>query len=230
MKEIEIYISNGRGEKHFSLPADNNTTVLDLLELCRKNHDPGLIYRHSCHHGSCGSCTCIINGRERLACTTKAADLEDGPIRVEPLRGFPLLEDCAVNPEPTFRDLSSTWSYLRDASTETSAATSTDTSEPNTAESAASAPQRFEDCIECGACISACPAVGTFKGPAYCAALFRQYRNKPKEAPALLAAADRKEGVFGCQRAIECSRVCPNNVAPAKKIQQLKQILKELVL
>jgi succinate dehydrogenase / fumarate reductase, iron-sulfur subunit len=209
MKKTDIRISTASSEKQFSLLVDDTFTVLDLLELSRKQHDHGLIYRHSCHHGSCGTCACIINGRERLACTTKVADLEEGPITVIPLRGFPLLGDCAVNPEPTFRDLSSIWSYQREVS------------EKNTTEA-----ERFEDCIECGACVSICPALGVFKGPAYCAALYRQYRNKPEEAPSLLDAADSKEGVFGCERAIECSRVCPNNVAPAKKIHLLKQILK----
>ena len=85
--------------------------------------------------------------------------------------------------------------------------------------------ERFENCIECGACLSACPPYagsGSFVGPAALAALNREGQNNPDSAGALREEADSEAWAWGCERAINCSRVCPAEVAPAKKIQELR--------
>ena len=50
----------------FSLHAEPEMSVLDALEKIRLEQDNTLMYRHSCHHSSCGTCACRINGKERL--------------------------------------------------------------------------------------------------------------------------------------------------------------------
>ena len=40
----------------FEVTVGPRTTVLDALEIIRVDDDPSLMYRHSCHHASCGTC------------------------------------------------------------------------------------------------------------------------------------------------------------------------------
>ena len=64
----------------YPVEIDANMSVLDGLEKIRLEQDNTLMYRHSCHHSSCGTCACIINGKERLTCITKIKDLEGNVI------------------------------------------------------------------------------------------------------------------------------------------------------
>ncbi len=54
--------------KSFRVDTEAGTTVLDALERIRSTLDGSLLYRRSCHHGSCGTYACRVNGVERLAC------------------------------------------------------------------------------------------------------------------------------------------------------------------
>ncbi len=55
----------------FTVRLEPRMTVLDGLEQIRLNLDATLLYRHCCHHASCGTCACTINGTPALACTTR---------------------------------------------------------------------------------------------------------------------------------------------------------------
>ncbi len=199
------------------LPVDRSTTVLDVLKKIRTG-DPGLMFRHSCHHGSCGTCACRINGRERLACLTRVLDLETDTVTVEPLRKLSKVGDLVVDPRGSFEEYDPQWQTLR----------------PSEAQPEAVPPEelagyvRLENCIECGACVSACP-VEDFLGPAVLAAINRERRHVSGQEPALLQVADGKRGVSKCRRALECSRVCPTGVYPARHIEELRRALRGLV-
>jgi succinate dehydrogenase/fumarate reductase iron-sulfur protein len=194
-----------RGAFHdYRIEADRHTSVLDALETVRRRREPDLVYRHSCHHGSCGSCACLINHSEHLACTTKILALKSEVVLLEPLRGMRVLSGLAFDAGAVIRDISSPWRHKR-------------TSELGG--------ERFEECIECGACLSACPPYndpGGFVGPAALAALYRERLNDPASAAPLLVQADSPAWVHGCRRAVQCSRVCPAAVVPARKIQELR--------
>ena len=204
MTTITLRISLRSEYCDYRVEADEHTSVLDALESVRRFQEPDLIYRHSCHHGSCGSCACLINGSEGLACTTKILSLESAVVLLEPLKGMRVLSGLAVDAETVLRDISSGWSYKR---------------------TSRGGGERFEECIECGACLSACPPYNDstgFVGPAALAALHRERLNNPSSAGPLLAQADSPAWVHGCRRAVHCSRVCPSAVAPARKIQELR--------
>jgi succinate dehydrogenase/fumarate reductase iron-sulfur protein len=214
----------GRFEQ-VDLPVEQSTTVLDALERLH-GKDRTLMFRHSCHHGSCGTCACRINGRERLACLTRVLDLDSQVVTVEPLNKLRKLGDLVVDPADFFREYPSDWQTLRRSEANPKA-------EP---------PQelagyiRLENCIECGACVSACP-VEDFLGPAVLAGLNRERLNRqgincqPAESPdrenALLGLAGGERGVAKCRRALECSRVCPTAVYPARHIEELRRRLDE---
>ena len=224
---------------------------------------PGLRYRHSCHHGSCGTCGALVDGRERLMCLTPLDGLGPGPVRLEPLRKMTTIGDLAVHPGPLFAAFPEGVSYLcstevahrapRDdaadsaspaadhmTASDAAAAHSPDPTgahEPASDAAASDAAavndslghRRFEACIECGLCVSACPvsAQRAFAGPAALAAADRDREERPARRAASLAFAASPEGVAGCNRKFACSKVCPQGVAPGRRIESLRKSLRE---
>ncbi|OWY58849.1 succinate dehydrogenase iron-sulfur subunit, partial [cyanobacterium TDX16] len=73
--------------------------VLDALHEVKAHHDGTLSLRRSCAHGVCGSDAMVINGANSLACLMLVKDAGD-TIRVEPIRGLPVIKDLVVDMEP----------------------------------------------------------------------------------------------------------------------------------
>ena len=199
----------------YGLAVSEHMTVLDCLERIRIEQEPTLMYRHSCHHSSCGTCAIVVNGVERLACTTGVWSLDGATVVLEPLKGFERTGDLAVNMDTLYDHIDEAWTYLRPA-----AALGIDPS-PLIGRCFT----RFENCIECGSCLSACPVTRQkqdFVGPAGLAALHREITKSPGKSKQLLSRSAGSRGVRMCKRALACSRVCPTAVYPAKHIAQLK--------
>jgi len=200
----------------YSVSVRDDMSVMDALEKIRLEQEPTLVYRHSCHHASCGTCACLINGTERLACATKVSDLKGEAVTLEPLRGFERIADLAIDASRVFRNISPEWTYLQP----TEAIDDGQHSPPRGRR------HRFENCIECGSCISACPVSqeeSGFIGPAALAAIHRETLKSPGSREALIELASATHGASGCRRALACSRVCPSNVYPAWHIAELRK-------
>ena len=80
----------------FEVPYREDWVVLDALNYLKDEVDGSLTYRWSCRMGVCGSCGMMVNGVPRLTCNVFLRDFMPGPIRVEPLRGFPVERDLVV--------------------------------------------------------------------------------------------------------------------------------------
>jgi succinate dehydrogenase / fumarate reductase iron-sulfur subunit len=193
-------------------------TVLDGLEKIWAFQDRSLAFRHACHHASCGSCGMRINGVEKLACIVPMCEVtrDGGTVLCEPLRSFALVSDLVV-------DMGSFFGRLEEAQFEIIRSSE---SLPRAQEHAHT---RFENCIECGLCVSACPVAASdplYLGPAALAASWRM-RQDPRGAdvPRVLANADQEHGCWRCHAAFECSEVCPSNVDPAAAIMSLRKDL-----
>ena len=202
----------------YPLAVSESMSVLDALEKIRLTREPTLMYRHSCHHSSCGTCACLINGSERLACTTNVWVLDNETVTVAPLNGFPRIGDLVVNMNPFFKDIDEDWTSLRPSQNRER------DPGPGTGDRIFS---RFEDCIECGSCVSACPVSRRnpdFMGPAALTALHREIDKLPSKRNILLERAKSERGVDLCDRAYECSRVCPTAVYPARHIAELRKM------
>ena len=225
---LEVFRSDpdrraGRYDR-FRVPVGPRTTVLDALLAVRRGHDPSLTLRHSCLHGSCGTCGMRVNGREVLACVTRLDGLGD-PVVIEPLAGAPVVGDLVVDMTDFYRRLEPADRPLVRAS-EASDMEDIETAVP------ASGPgpsqedlERFEDCIECGLCLSACPIAGDprFLGPAALAAAERVLEEPRGADPrAVRGWVDDAHGAWRCHAAFECSAVCPAGVDPGRAIMRLR--------
>jgi succinate dehydrogenase / fumarate reductase iron-sulfur subunit len=198
--------------------------VIDAIERVWAEQDRSLVFRHACHHGACGACGMRINGREKLPCITaiRSITIDGGTLSLEPLRNLPVISDLLVDMAPFYERMERVhFTAIRIA-------------EPVIEEtSGRPAPQlapvwRFENCLECGLCFSACPISGTdpgYLGPAALAALARMI-DEPRggvDVDSLRQLADSEHGCWRCHTAFECSEVCPTGVDPARSIGALRR-------
>jgi succinate dehydrogenase iron-sulfur subunit len=204
--------------QEFPLAARPAMTILEALEEIRLTLDATLMYRHCCHHASCGTCACMINGAPALACTTRASDLKCDLITLAPLANHPCLGDLAVDVTGFFQDLDGQWANLRPCENRS----------PERTPQGVDQLLRFENCIECGCCAAACPVVSEapqFMGPAALAALNNERQHRADREQSLLEIAGQPRGAGQCLRHLACSRVCPSRVYPARHIADLQRAL-----
>ena len=228
--DLRIWRSVGGGGPRphfdrFTVPVDaERDTILDLIERTWASLDRTLVFRHACHHASCGTCAIRVDGRERLPCITNVADVWNGrsALTFEPLRNFPVVADLAVDPSGLLARMSALqMPYVRTVEPAVRACSGV------TRDGDVGAAERFEDCIECGACVSACPVAGgdpDYLGPAFLAAAERLIETGDgMRAARALDMADTDHGVWECRSIWACSAVCPSGVDPAARIMTLRR-------
>jgi succinate dehydrogenase / fumarate reductase iron-sulfur subunit len=221
----------------FTVQVAETAHVLDAIDTVWALYDHSLTFRRACHHSSCGACALRINGVEKLPCITPVTEVWDGhhPVRLDPLRNFPIISDLVVDVSGFFqRMLASELAITRQAESRLPLSVDDLTTDVQTKAVEALDPltqfTRFENCIECGICMSACPTMAAdekFLGPAGLAAIYRacQQTDDPDEQAHLLALANGEHGVWRCHSAFECVEACPQAVDPAGKIMALRRQL-----
>jgi succinate dehydrogenase / fumarate reductase iron-sulfur subunit len=207
-----------RYEEH-EVPVGAATTVLEALRWIQLHHDASLALRHSCFHASCGTCGIRVNGREGLGCVTTLRDSGTGTVTVEPMANHPVLADLVVDMTPFSERFDGPHPYVRASEILIGVQT------PGLDD-----PQRFEDCIECGLCLSACPVAATddtYVGPA-ALAFAQRLLEEPRGADteAILDWADDDHAAWRCHAAFECTEACPSDVRPAERIMSLRRDLR----
>jgi succinate dehydrogenase / fumarate reductase iron-sulfur subunit len=202
----------------FEVPVGPASTVLDALRWIQRKLDRSLTIRHSCLHASCGTCGMQVDGREALACVTAVADL-GSTVTVEPLANIPVLSDLVLDMTEFYARFPEEIGITRSSEGPAGALPPEDLE----------GYERFEDCIECGLCLSACPVSATsneYVGPAALAAAQRLLEEPRGTDPAgILEWAEAPNGAWRCHAAFECTEACPSNVNPAARIMQLRNVL-----
>jgi succinate dehydrogenase / fumarate reductase, iron-sulfur subunit len=202
----------------YEVPVGPKTTVLEGLRWIQLHRDRTLALRHSCFHASCGTCGMQVNGREVLACVTAVNDL-GRIVTVEPIANIPVLTDLVVDMREFYARFPDDLATTRASEAQPSAVP------PDGIDSFT----RYEDCIECGLCLSACPVSATsddYVGPAALAAAQRLIEEpRGVDAAGILEWADDPVGAWRCHAAFECTEACPSNVHPAERIMALRGVL-----
>ena len=205
----------------YEVPCPRDWVVLDALNHVKDQLDGTLSYRWSCRMGVCGSCGMTVNGEPKLTCATFLADYAPGPIRVEPLKNFPVIRDLIVDIGDFMRKLTTVKPWIV-REQEKPIAEGEYLQTPQELE----AFKPFSMCINCMLCYAACPIYildPKFIGPA-AIALAQRYNldSRDEGAKERLEVLSAHEGIWGCTFVGECTKVCPKNVDPAGAIQRYK--------
>jgi fumarate reductase iron-sulfur subunit len=205
----------------YEVPCREDWVVLDGLNHVKDHLDGTLSHRWSCRMGICGSCGMTVNGEPKLTCATFLSEYAPGPIRVEPLRNFPVIRDLVVEIGDFMRKLVAVkpWIIRQEEKPLSEGAHRQTPAEMDEY-------KQFSMCINCMLCYAACPVYGLeseFLGPA-AIALAQRYNldTRDQGARERLPLLSQHEGIWGCTFVGECTKVCPKNVDPAGAIQRYK--------
>jgi fumarate reductase iron-sulfur subunit len=207
--------------QEYEVPCSKDWVVLDGLNYIKDRLDGSLSYRWSCRMGVCGSCGMTVNGEPKLTCETFLSEYGGGPVRVEPLRNFPVVRDLVVEIGDFMRKLVAVKPWIiREQEKPVSEGEYLQT--PDELEEY----RQFSMCINCMLCYSACPIYGLepgFVGPA-AIALAQRYNldSRDEGSEERLEVLSAHDGIWGCTFVGECTEVCPKHVDPAGAIQRYK--------
>jgi succinate dehydrogenase / fumarate reductase iron-sulfur subunit len=193
--------------------------MLDILNdrLTEQGEEP-IAFEHDCREGICGSCGLMIDGqahgpqRGTATCQLHMRKFDDGDvITVEPWRAsaFPVVKDLVVNRSALDRIVEA-GGYI---SVNTGAAV-----EANIVpvpKEAADAAFDAAACIQCGACVAACPnAAAQLFTAAKVAHLNLLPQGQPERYQRVEAMVDTMEEFFGsCTMHGECQEACPKSIS-----------------
>ncbi|KAB2352326.1 succinate dehydrogenase iron-sulfur subunit [Actinomadura rudentiformis] len=244
-ERITLQVSRYRPEndaepvtQEYEIPLRKAWSVLDGLNHVKDHIDGTLSFRWSCRMGICGSCGMTVNGDPHLGCAAFLTDYAPGPVRVEPLRNFPVIRDLVVEIGDFMRKLPKVKPWLIRTDTAETGTAEAEAAEIGTAEIGTAErefPQtpaemdeyhRYSMCINCMLCYSACPVVGLeedFLGPA-AIAIAQRYNldSRDQGAAERFDVLSSAAGVWDCTFVGECTTACPKGVDPAGAIQRYK--------
>jgi succinate dehydrogenase / fumarate reductase iron-sulfur subunit len=230
VREFHIYRydpdsgANPRIDSYFVDPLSCGPMVLDALLWIKNTVDPTLTLRRSCREGICGSCAMNIGGANTLACT-KGIDEFKGPIAIYPLPHMPVVKDLVPDLTVFYAQHRSIEPWLK-----------TTSPVPET-EWLQSKPEREKldglyECILCACCSTSCPSYwwngDRYLGPA---ALLQAYRwlidSRDQASEERLDNLEDPFKLYRCHTIMNCTKVCPKGLNPAKAIAELKKLMVE---
>jgi len=205
----------------YEIPFRKDWVILDALNYIKDNLDGSLSYRWSCRMGVCGSCGMMVNGTPVLTCATFLEKYLPGPIRVEPLKNFPVVRDLVIEMSDFMRQLKRVKPWII-----------REEEKPLSEGEYLQTPVQLADykqysmCINCMLCYAACPIYGlesSFTGPAAIALAQRyNFDNRDQGKKERMEVLSQDGGIWECTLVGECSVVCPKGVDPAGAIQRYK--------
>jgi len=220
--------------QEFRIPYVERFNVISALMEIRKNpvSTEGVevsppVWECACLEEVCGSCTMVVNGTIRQACTALIDDVgvqagDTTRIDLEPLKKFPKVRDLLVDRNSMFESLIKVKAWVPiDGSFDRGMAVPQD-------DEVRKLRYELSRCMTCGCCMEACPQYGahsSFIGPAPIgqALLFNLHpvgKTLEKERLQFLTG---EEGVTGCGNAQNCVKVCPKGVPLTQSIAQLNR-------
>ena len=102
-------------DQDYVLEVQDTFTVLDALIQIREEIDGTLALRCACRASICGSCGMRVNGRARLACKTRIAELapQGERLLIEPMGNHGVIKDLVVDIDTFFNQIRRVEPYLK---------------------------------------------------------------------------------------------------------------------
>jgi fumarate reductase iron-sulfur subunit len=198
-------------------------TLYIALNQIREQQDPSLQFDFACRSAICGSCGMLVNGRPRLACSTRTRELP-ARIQLRPLPVFKLIGDLSVDTGTWFRGMAErieSWVHERSPF-------DPQAREERMDADLAQAIYEGERCIECGCCIAGCGVANLnadFVGAAglnRIARFMRDPRDERSDEHWFEVVSD-ENGVFGCIGLMGCHDVCPKGLPLLEQYAYLRR-------
>ena len=198
-------------------------TLFTALTRIREEQDPSLQFDFVCRMAICGSCGMLVNGRPKLACHTRVAEL---PARITllPLPFFKLIGDLSVDTGTWFVGMHrrvESWIH-------TAQPFDPKAEEQRMSSKKAQEIYELDRCIECGCCLAACGTAmmrPDFLGAAGMLRIAR-FAADPRDqrsAFEFFEVIGTEEGVFGCIGLFACEDFCPKNLPLLTQIAYLRR-------
>jgi succinate dehydrogenase / fumarate reductase iron-sulfur subunit len=203
------------------IPADCSfLEMLDIVNegLIGRNEEP-VAFDHDCREGICGMCSLVIDGtphgpnRATTTCQLYMRHFADGQtITIEPFRAgaFPVLRDLVVNRSALDR--------IQQAGGFITARTGSaqDANSILVAKQKADRAMDAAACIQCGACVAACPNASAMLFLAARVSHFALLpQGQPERTQRVLRMLEKhdEEGFGNCRNHYECEAVCPAEIS-----------------
>jgi succinate dehydrogenase / fumarate reductase iron-sulfur subunit len=192
-----------------------------------------IAYEAGCLEEVCGSCSMLINGRPRQACTALVRNLikDTGSniITLAPFTKFPLVRDLIVDRSSMFENLKRVHAWIdSDGSFDRGPG-------PKISPQKQEVMYSLSTCMTCGCCVEACPQVTDktkFVGPQVIAQV-RLFNANPTGAYAKskrLDALSGPGGIQNCGNAQNCVKVCPKNIPLTESIAAMDRAVTQEAL
>jgi succinate dehydrogenase / fumarate reductase iron-sulfur subunit len=228
LKEFRIYRYEPESKENprldtFHIDMDScGPMVLDALIKIKNEQDSTLAFRRSCREGICGSCSMNIDGLNTLACLKSFDDIR-GPVKIYPLPHMPVIKDLVPDLSNFFAQVQLIEPWLQ-----------TETPEPQTEWRQSPEDRKKLDglyeCILCACCTTSCPSYwwngDRYLGPA---ALLQAYRwlidSRDERTGERLDILEDPFRLYRCHTIMNCAKVCPKDLNPAKAIAEIKKMM-----
>lgn len=203
------------------IPADASfLEMLDIVNegLTARNEEP-IAFDHDCREGICGMCSLVINGaphgpnRATTTCQLYMRHFADGQtIVIEPFRAgaFPVLRDLVANRSALDR-IQQAGGFIS-----ARAGSAQDANCIPIPKQAADKAMDAAACIQCGACVAACPnASAMLFLAARVSHLALLPQGQPERTQRVLKMLEKhdEEGFGNCRNHYECEAVCPAEIS-----------------
>lgn len=222
-KEVKLIITRQNDpdsspyEETFNIPYKENMNVISALMWIRRNpvnangdKTSPVQWEMNCLEEVCGACSMVINGKAQQSCAALIDQLEQ-PIRLEPMKTFPIVRDLIVDRSRMFDALKKVKAWIPiDGTYDLGAG-------PRMPEKKRQWAYELSKCMTCGVCLEACPNVNdktSFMGPF----VYSQIELKNAHPTGAMDKDERLEnfmeegGLQECGNAQNCVQACPKGL------------------
>jgi succinate dehydrogenase / fumarate reductase iron-sulfur subunit len=213
--ELQILRSNSADSpsfwQHIPYECENDLlTAAYALREINENHLPDkdgnpvlpIRWECSCMQKKCGACAMLINGVPRLACDVRlTAAAQNGIVRFEPLRKFPVIADLIVDRSDMMENLKTLQAWF--------------TEETVADEAVGAMTYDAARCLQCGCCLEVCPnfyAEGAFFGAAAAIPAAGLLSAMPQKQQKSFFRSYRRHFYDGCGKSLACRNICPAGI------------------